>query len=86
MRMLQSGRVGPQKADSAVVFVHGYGADGADLLGLADPLAPYLPDTVFVAPDAADPCKNNPFGFQWFGIPWMVNTDGGPDWKPTQGA
>ncbi len=21
-----------------------------------------------------------------FGIPWMVNTDGGPDWKPTQGA
>ena len=62
------------RAKSLMVFLHGYGADGADLLGLADPLAPYLPDTVFVAPDAADPCKNNPFGFQWFGIPWMDGT------------
>ena len=33
---------------SMIVFVHGYGADGADLLGLADPLAGHLPDTVFV--------------------------------------
>ena len=32
------------KARSMVVFVHGYGADGADLLGLADPLGPHLPD------------------------------------------
>ena len=36
---------------SVVLFVHGYGADGADLLGLADPLAPHLPDTVFVVCD-----------------------------------
>lgn len=62
------------KAKSLVVFLHGYGADGADLLGLADPLAPYLPDTAFVAPDAPEPCKGNPFGFQWFGIPWMDGT------------
>lgn len=56
---------------SVVVFLHGYGADGADLLGLADPLAPHLPDTVFVAPDAPEKCNGNPFGFQWFPIPWM---------------
>lgn len=56
---------------SMVVFVHGYGADGADLLGLADSLAPHLPDTVFLAPDAPEPCAGNPFGYQWFPIPWM---------------
>ncbi|WGV16942.1 alpha/beta hydrolase [Fuscovulum ytuae] len=59
------------KARSIVVFVHGYGADGADLLGLGDALAPHLPDTVFVAPDAPQPCVGNPFGFQWFPIPWL---------------
>lgn len=58
-------------AKSIVVFVHGYGADGADLLGLGDALAPHLPDTVFLAPDAPQPCVGNPFGFQWFPIPWL---------------
>ena len=56
---------------SIVVFVHGYGADGADLLGLADVLAPHLPDTTFYAPDAPEACNGNPFGYQWFPIPWM---------------
>lgn len=56
---------------SVVVLLHGYGADGADLLGLADPLAPHMPDTVFVAPDAPERCANNPFGYQWFPIPWL---------------
>lgn len=51
------------------MLLHGYGADGADLLGLADPLGPHLPDTAFVAPDAPEPCRGNPFGFQWFPIP-----------------
>lgn len=59
------------QAKSLVVFLHGYGADGADLLGLADPLAPHLPDTVFVAPNAPDRCSGNPFGYQWFPIPWL---------------
>ena len=54
-----------------VVFLHGYGADGNDLLGLAEPLAPHLPDTVFVAPDAPEICATNPGGFQWFPIPWI---------------
>jgi phospholipase/carboxylesterase len=58
-------------AKSIVDFVHGYGADGADLLGLGDALAPHLPDTVFLAPDAPQPCVGNPFGFQWFPIPWL---------------
>lgn len=56
---------------SVVLFLHGYGADGADLLGLAEPLAPHLPDTVFVAVDAPEPSMANPAGFQWFPIPWI---------------
>ncbi len=56
---------------SAVVFLHGYGANGADLMGLADPLADHLPDTMFVAPDAPERCGAGPFGFQWFPIPWI---------------
>jgi phospholipase/carboxylesterase len=65
-RASQSGETG-----SVVVLLHGYGADGADLLGLADPLGPHMPDTLFVAPDAPERCKNNPFGYQWFPIPWL---------------
>ena len=65
--------MGSQSGDtkSLVIFLHGYGADGADLLGLADPLAPHLPDTVFVAPDAPERSVMNPMGFQWFPIPWI---------------
>lgn len=73
MQELKFGRRAAKSAQarSLVVFLHGYGADGADLLGLADPLAPHLPDTVFVAPNAPEPCRGNPFGFQWFPIPWL---------------
>ena len=56
-------------AKSLVVFVHGYGADGSDLLSLADVLGPHLPDTAFVAPDAAERLPGAPFGRQWFAIP-----------------
>lgn len=72
-RKLDSERRAPAsgRVRSAVIFVHGYGADGADLLGLADPLAPHLPDTAFHAPDAPEKCAGNPFGFQWFPIPWL---------------
>ncbi|SEN79286.1 phospholipase/carboxylesterase [Paracoccus alcaliphilus] len=68
---LKSARKGPAQADAVVVFLHGYGADGADLLGLADPLAPHLPGTAFYAPDAPERSVNNPMGFQWFPIPWL---------------
>lgn len=56
---------------SIVVFLHGYGANGADLLGLADPLGEHLPDTLFVAPDAPEMVPGMPNGYQWFPIPWI---------------
>ena len=62
------------RADSTVIFLHGYGADGNDLIGLAEPLAPHLPGTRFLAPNAPDPCPANPAGYQWFPIPWLDGT------------
>ncbi|MCR8549746.1 prolyl oligopeptidase family serine peptidase [Salipiger sp. P9] len=72
-RVLQTGRKEPVSGEirSCVVFLHGYGANGADLLGLADPLGEHLPDTLFVAPDAPESCVGAPFGYQWFPIPWL---------------
>lgn len=75
MRTLKFARKGPEKASGLVIFLHGYGADGADLLGLADVLAPHLPGVAFVAPDAPERCVGGGFGFQWFPIPWL---DGSP--------
>lgn len=62
------------RADSLLVFLHGYGADGNDLIGLADPLAPHLPTTRFLAPNAPSPSPVNPSGYQWFPIPWLDGT------------
>ena len=68
---------GPKRAaktgegDALVVFLHGYGADGNDLIGIADVLADHLPSVKFVAPNAPERCRNNPMGYQWFPIPYM---------------
>jgi phospholipase/carboxylesterase len=72
-RVLKAGRKEPLSGQtrSVVVFLHGYGANGADLLGLADPLSEHLPDTLFVAPDAPESVPGAPFGYQWFPIPWL---------------
>lgn len=51
-----------------VVLLHGLGADGNDLFGLVPALAPALPETAFVAPDAPFPCDMAPFGRQWFSL------------------
>lgn len=75
-RVLNAERREPKLGEtrSVVVFLHGYGANGADLLGLADPLGEHLPDTLFVAPDAPEACAGAPMGFQWFPIPWIDNS------------
>ena len=71
MQELRFGRRGAAQGEATalVVFLHGYGADGADLLGLSDVLGPHLPGVAFVAPDAPDRCAGGGFGFQWFPIP-----------------
>ena len=49
-----------------VIFLHGYGADGNDLLSLAEMME--LPDTQFISPHAPFPCEMSPFGRQWFSL------------------
>ncbi len=51
-----------------VVLLHGLGADGNDLFGLVPALAPALPDTAFMSPDAPFPCDMAPYGRQWFSL------------------
>ncbi len=55
-------------AKQLVVMLHGYGADGEDLIGLAPILGQVLPDAAFVAPNAPFPCAMSAFGFQWFDV------------------
>lgn len=52
----------------AVVLLHGYGADGNDLIGLAPMFAQALPDAAFYSPHAPQPCEMAPYGRQWFSL------------------
>jgi phospholipase/carboxylesterase len=49
-----------------VIFLHGLGADGNDLLSLAPMLE--LPDTHFMSPNAPFACDMAPYGYQWFSL------------------
>lgn len=72
-RTLESGRLEPLsgQAGSIIVFLHGYGANGADLLSIGNLLGIELPDTLFLAPDAPELTAGVPGGRQWFSIPWL---------------
>jgi phospholipase/carboxylesterase len=54
------------RARRLVILLHGLGADGNDLIGLAPYWAPLLPEAEFVSPNAPFPCDMAPNGFQWF--------------------
>jgi phospholipase/carboxylesterase len=54
-------------ASHLVVLVHGYGADGQDLLGLANHWQGLLPSVAFAAPNAPTRIPGGP-GYQWFPI------------------
>ena len=58
--------------ENLVILLHGYGANGDDLIGLAPPLSQALPNTEFLSPNAPYPCEGNPFGgLQWFEV-WQA--------------
>jgi len=61
----------PGRARSLVVLLHGYGADGQDLIGLSGPLGRVLPGAAFVSPHGPEACRASPAGRQWFPIPWL---------------
>ena len=55
-------------AKQLVILLHGLGADGDDLMGLAPMLADNLPDAIFVSPNAPFQCDMSPYGYQWFSM------------------
>jgi phospholipase/carboxylesterase len=56
------------RADSLVVFLHGYGADGNDLIELGRQWRGLMPGTAFVSPNAPERCSGAPMGRQWFAL------------------
>lgn len=56
------------RAQYLVVLVHGYGADGKDLIALGHHWQDMMPDAAFVAPNGPERCDGNPMGYQWFPI------------------
>ena len=56
------------KPGKLVVLLHGVGANGDDLIGLAPYWAQVLPDAEFLSPNAPFPCDMAPFGYQWFSL------------------
>ncbi|HTP82142.1 MAG TPA: dienelactone hydrolase family protein [Alphaproteobacteria bacterium] len=68
---LDGPRFGPAaggKPGRLVLLLHGVGADGHDLIGLAPYFAQGLPDAVFVSPHGPFPCDMAPMGRQWFSL------------------
>ncbi len=53
--------------DSLIVMLHGRGANGDDLIGLADFLSPALPNVAFHSPNAPNPLpEGGPASYQWY--------------------
>ena len=53
---------------NAIILCHGYGGDGKDISVIANYWKNFLPNTLFLCPDAPEVCKVNPAGFQWFDL------------------
>jgi phospholipase/carboxylesterase len=68
MADLDGPRLAPRsgKAKHLVVFLHGYGADGNDLIEIGRAWQNLLPSAAFVSPHAPHPCGQAPSGREWF--------------------
>jgi phospholipase/carboxylesterase len=71
MQMLQGPGLTPAnggKPRRLIVLLHGLGADGQDLIGLAPYFAQAHPDAAFISPNAPFACDMGPYGYQWFSV------------------
>ena len=57
-----------EKCNKLVFILHGYGADGNDLISLASHWQRFLPDYYFCAPNAPNVCQVSAMGFEWFDL------------------
>ena len=85
MTKIDGPRLAPKsgKADALVVFLHGYGADGNDLIDLGQQWQNWLPNAAFVSPHAPEPCGMSPMGRQWFPL---TMRDPSERWRGVVGA
>ncbi|TSD83527.1 prolyl oligopeptidase family serine peptidase [Mycobacterium sp. KBS0706] len=70
-RLLSGPRLAPASGrapKALIVLLHGVGADGQDLIGLAPHWARHLPEAEFLSPDGPEPCDMAPYGRQWFSL------------------
>jgi len=67
---LDGPRIAPSggRAGALVVFLHGYGADGADLIELGRQWRAGMPEAAFVSPHAPERRPGAPMGRQWFAL------------------
>ena len=56
------------KPRQAIILCHGYGGDGKDISSLAINWQRFLPDAIFLCPNAPEVCSVNPRGYQWFDL------------------
>ena len=56
------------KIENAIILLHGYGGDGGDISTLTLSWKRFLPNTVFLCPNANEACQINPSGYQWFDL------------------
>jgi phospholipase/carboxylesterase len=56
------------KPRQAIILCHGYGGDGKDISALAINWQRFLPDAIFLCPNAPEVCVVNPLGYQWFDL------------------
>jgi phospholipase/carboxylesterase len=65
---LDGPRIAPARgpARQLVLFLHGYGADGNDLIEIGRAWQGLLPQAAFVSPHAPRPCGQAPMGREWF--------------------
>jgi phospholipase/carboxylesterase len=70
MAELDGPRLEPRRgaARQLVVFLHGFGADGNDLIEIGRAWQTLLPDAAFVSPHAPERCMQAPVGRQWFAL------------------
>ena len=57
-----------QKPKQLIVLCHGYGGDGRDISALASNWQRFLPEAIFLCPNAPEICEINPQGYQWFDL------------------
>lgn len=85
MAELDGPRLEPRsgQARQLVVFLHGYGADGNDLIDIGRAWQGLLPDAAFVSPHAPRPCGQSPMGREWFPLTFR---DPGERWTGVNAA